>query len=298
MASSQKSMVLSLLLGLAAGLAVAQSSTDTSDNVPATLVYDGYLENASVPETQTVDLGFALFDAPTDGVQLWPAGAPEVKSVTPSGGRFSVVLGEGEALPDAVFDSPAVYVEVSVGTSTLSPRQQVISHAFARKAGVATSAVQAQSAIPGSALDDQIAAGVRYATKTLDGGANQYRDETTGFVDDEDPNFRWNNLVVGKTYVVSGAFDIRDSTFAPNPYSMIIEIENGGTNVGFLYLEGELANEAASGGPVFYRTAPFVAVDTFVRFNVVENTLARIVRSGTFTTIEELGHHSSTTSFD
>jgi hypothetical protein len=139
------------------GVAYAQSITNPTDNVPRAIAYEGFLEQSGEPVVVQTRLGFALLDE--NDAQLWPATGTEDLDVTPAGGRFAVVLGDAgqESLPDSVFDADEVYVSVTVdpdgAASALLPRQRIEAVPFARKAGVATSAVQASTAAAGSDLE-------------------------------------------------------------------------------------------------------------------------------------------------
>lgn len=81
-------------------------------------VYQGRLEQNGAPANGNFDLSFALFDAPTDGIQV---GATVIENGFPVvDGLFSVSL----SFPGA-FDGTQRYLQVSVGGVPLLPRQAV-----------------------------------------------------------------------------------------------------------------------------------------------------------------------------
>src|SRR5262245_12796978 len=113
---------------------------------PPTLVnYQGVLRNASnAPLTGTYDMVFRFFSASSGGdeilVDSHTAGGGSAVSV--SGGLFNVQLGGGTvtdgagpgsyaSLADLFRDYTDVWLEVHVGSETLSPRTRVVSAAYA-----------------------------------------------------------------------------------------------------------------------------------------------------------------------
>lgn len=101
--------------------------------------FQGKLENM---EDQQLNLTFRIFDAKTGGSKLWE----DTYSVQTDGnGIFNVLLGSGtEKLTSVDFRKP-VWLEVRVGTATLSPRQSLTS---APSALVARSVYGAYSSVP------------------------------------------------------------------------------------------------------------------------------------------------------
>ena len=103
------------------------------EGVPRLVPFRGHLEAAGAPVTVPVIAGYALFDSPTGGSQLWPpAGAREMHSVTPSGGDFTVMLGSSVPLPASIFAAGDAYVEASIGTTTPPFRSGSVSRAIWR----------------------------------------------------------------------------------------------------------------------------------------------------------------------
>ena len=75
---------------------------------------------------------FTLFDAQTGGTVKWT----ESLNITSRNGVFSVLLGSVTALNETVFAADR-WLEVKVDGATLTPRQKIVSNAFAFKANLA-----------------------------------------------------------------------------------------------------------------------------------------------------------------
>jgi hypothetical protein len=92
-----------------------------------TMTYRGYIETASGPLDENVDLEFEAFDAVSGGKAL--GGSPvRVPGVAVVSGQFSVQL----PFPAAVFASPSVWLEVRVGAAkTVVGRQRLSSVPYA-----------------------------------------------------------------------------------------------------------------------------------------------------------------------
>lgn len=91
----------------------------TAYAVPASLPFSGRLSTSAGPVTGPVALTFRLFATPTGGTQLW---SETHASVTPVDGLVFAVLGSQTTLDVSLFDGQARYLEVTVGSETLSPR--------------------------------------------------------------------------------------------------------------------------------------------------------------------------------
>ncbi|GEM_PF-6904533 len=138
------SFILPLLLTLALGFfGYRQLSRDRvilSQAYPSTPVtpnrqisFQGRLENAAgTPITTATNFVFKLFDASSGGTQLYTSGTC---SITPdSDGVFSTQIGDtcGSAIDASVFTENAdVWLEVTVASETLDPRQQIATVAYA-----------------------------------------------------------------------------------------------------------------------------------------------------------------------
>ncbi|HEY3444905.1 MAG TPA: tail fiber domain-containing protein [Myxococcales bacterium] len=96
------------------------SSAFAADPVRA-IPYTGHLEVDGQGPNASLPMKFALWDAPSAGNKLFE----ESQTVGVVAGTFAVVLGKGPALPDSVYTAAALFVEVTVDATTLTPRQQI-----------------------------------------------------------------------------------------------------------------------------------------------------------------------------
>lgn len=104
--------------GLVAWL-VLTTLTTASAAIPQKINYQGYLtDETGSPLTGTYAMEFRLFDSLTGGTILW---LENQSTVTVQDGIFSVILGSATVI-DVTFENPC-YLEIAVGTETLSPRQ-------------------------------------------------------------------------------------------------------------------------------------------------------------------------------
>jgi len=119
---------------------------------PSVVTYQGKLLVSNSPASTTVSMKFVLYDDLTTGSALYTAsgtvGAPAVLSITPTSGLFSIDLGGSgtNALDPSIFQSTStIYLEVTVGIQTLSPRKQITAAPYAFNAkyidGLATSSL-------------------------------------------------------------------------------------------------------------------------------------------------------------
>lgn len=128
---------------------------------PAKINYQGVLRGSSgEPLSGTYEVDFRFFDAETGGNEILIDHhlAATGRSVVVDNGLFSVELGGGLGTVDgsgpgtyntllAVFrDYPSVWLEVTIGTETLSPRTRVLASGYALTAANAQSADVAASA--------------------------------------------------------------------------------------------------------------------------------------------------------
>jgi len=115
--------LLALVLALGALPARAQ--------VPHVIGYQGRLLRADgTAASGTASVTFTVFDAETGGSALWF----ETQTLGLSDGYYSTFLGLVNAASDALFEGGARFLEVKVGSETLSPRQQVGAVAYAKTA--------------------------------------------------------------------------------------------------------------------------------------------------------------------
>jgi len=109
--------VFSLIL-LVAGSAYASGNQEI--NYQAQLTYSN-----GDPIDSTVAITFDIYTTSTGGTTLW---TETHSSVTVTDGIFDVILGQGTTLPDTLFgNNPDLWIESTVGTTTISPRTQLTS---------------------------------------------------------------------------------------------------------------------------------------------------------------------------
>ncbi len=97
-------------------------------SVPEMLNYQGRILNDDRPYSGETNVLVALYDSETAGTQLFA----ETQTVDVVDGFYSLQMGSVNTtgLTDA-FDSSAVYLETTIGTTVLSPRERVLSSAYA-----------------------------------------------------------------------------------------------------------------------------------------------------------------------
>ena len=91
------------------------------------------LDGDGKPLDGTHAMSFALFDAETDGTQLWL----EERIGNFEAGYYSITLGEQVPLDDLLFAAESVWLELSIDGETLAPRQEVVSVPYALRATAA-----------------------------------------------------------------------------------------------------------------------------------------------------------------
>jgi len=99
-------------------------------SVPHQINYQGWLGRASdtTGVTGTFDMTFTLYDAETGGTALWTETHTNVKVTR---GVFNVILGSVNPLPADIFKGGPLWLEIKVGTETLSPRKKLVSVGYA-----------------------------------------------------------------------------------------------------------------------------------------------------------------------
>jgi len=111
---------------------------------PSTITYQGYLRdrNTGKPVTGQRKATFKIFDAAFGGTEKWKEEHP---SINISGGYFEAILGLTTPLT-GVFDGSDLYMEITIGGETLSPRKQITSVPYALVSAKADHAISADSA--------------------------------------------------------------------------------------------------------------------------------------------------------
>ncbi len=107
-------------------------------DAPAVVTYQGKLLVNGSTATTTQSIKFVLYDALTSGTALYTAsgtiGTPTAVSTTVSNGFFTINLGDTgtNSLDPAVFkNNSSVYLEVIIGSETLSPRKRLTAAPYA-----------------------------------------------------------------------------------------------------------------------------------------------------------------------
>jgi len=146
-------------------LAAALAAVPAAAQAPSLLGYQGrLLRSDGTAATGTATVAFGVFSAETGGTALWS----ETQTLGLSDGYYSTFLGLAGTPPDGLFDGGARWLEVRVGSETLSPRQRIGSVAFALTArslrGGAADAtsllVDGQTVVDG---DGRLAGNARYS---------------------------------------------------------------------------------------------------------------------------------------
>lgn len=144
MRSSCKSVLRLLLLPIAVFLAASfafSTPVQAAPTVPYKINFQGHLTNVSGSVLSgTYDMQFKLYTALTGGTLVWSETrtAANANAVTVTNGLFSVLIGEGTAfagssatLQAGITANTTLYLEVIVGSETLTPRSQFGSSAYA-----------------------------------------------------------------------------------------------------------------------------------------------------------------------
>ncbi len=115
-------------------------SANFAQTVPQLINYQGKLTDANGLELATAnyDLAFSVYASLNGADRLW--GPQTIKGTPLVKGNFNVILGPRDDRQNSLlsaFDGGDRWVEVTVGTNTISPRQQILSAPFAMKAQMA-----------------------------------------------------------------------------------------------------------------------------------------------------------------
>ncbi len=115
----------------------ATSAASAQEAVPMLINYQGELRDPAtggVIADGAYDMALRIYDAESGGSSLWEGTytAANGNAVQVANGIFSVTLGSGagNALDLSVFNGADRWLEIQVGTETLSPRQKITSTAF------------------------------------------------------------------------------------------------------------------------------------------------------------------------
>ena len=112
---------------------------------PMLLNYQGRLVDPDTGEPApdgNYGITFRIYDAATGGAPIWS----ETLTVQVEGGLFNVLLGSVAPLSAANFDGTARWLELEMEGETLTPRQRIVSTAYAIQAEWAKNAASATNA--------------------------------------------------------------------------------------------------------------------------------------------------------
>ena len=127
-----------LILGILFGLVLGLNTESASGQVPRLLHYQATLVEGDFPAEGDVRVEAAFFADSTGGSPL--SGWTETRTDVPlMNGHLSLLLGSQEPLPDVLFETSPLYLQLAVNDEPL-PRLRLASTAFALRAG-ATEAV-------------------------------------------------------------------------------------------------------------------------------------------------------------
>lgn len=133
MNKQNKTMMLAICVSLAIGAMMPvvayelgqNESERMTNNVPRVIPFTGQYSKAGQPHTGQVPMSFRLYDSTTSNVALWTGSD---RTVDVKDGVFSVVLGDGndaQTIPNEVFGNAAIYLEIVVQGTALTPRQRL-----------------------------------------------------------------------------------------------------------------------------------------------------------------------------
>ncbi len=116
-----------------------------ANSFPRELNYQGYLVSAadSSAVTSNLHMTFRLYNAETEGTELWSETHPVVEVTR---GLFSIRLGTVTPFPEDLFDGPSLWLQTEVGSEVLSPRKLLASVAYGMRSQTADAATYAGDA--------------------------------------------------------------------------------------------------------------------------------------------------------
>lgn len=117
-------------------------SISTAFAAPNLINYQGTLTDGTGQSINgATPIVFKLFNAEVGGAELWT----ESQTVQAQNGIYHTLLGSLVALPESLFKSDQVWIEITVSSEVLVPRQQLVSVPYARRAAMS-------DCIPGDTL--------------------------------------------------------------------------------------------------------------------------------------------------
>lgn len=187
-----KTMIASLALAVAVPAAA----------VPDVVTYAARVENDAGAFDGTVSATFSLFSAATSGNALWSETATSLVVID---GDLVHDLGSVEPLDDAVLDSDALFLEVTLNGDTLSPRAALRAVPFALRARDAQTL--AGLTADDVATDAEVAAAVAARVVAF----NQLSGVPAGFADGVDNDTVATAAAGGGLAVAANAFSVADN---------------------------------------------------------------------------------------
>jgi hypothetical protein len=148
--------------------------TPSFASVPQKISFQGRLaDDNGIPITGTRDFTFKIYNGLTGGSASW---TESQTAVSVQNGIWSVRLGEVTPISNTVFDGTTKYLEIQVGTDTLSPRMQMVSVPYAYRSvladiasGVALSTVTAANIVDGTITNADLASDTTSLSKVTGG---------------------------------------------------------------------------------------------------------------------------------
>ncbi len=126
-----------IMILIISGVILVGAQGNGEVSIPTKISYQGYLEDNNGPLTQSnVPIEFSLYATAVGGSPVWAG----MQSVDVNNGLFSVLLGSGSPMASDDFDGDR-YLGISVDSDPeMSPRQQLVSVAYAFQAEHANTA--------------------------------------------------------------------------------------------------------------------------------------------------------------
>jgi len=133
-------------------LVVLFCTAPTMYSIPGLISYQGRLTDTNgKPITLQVDVTFTFWDAEAGGNQL--GSFSDTDTITPSAeGLFTTMIGDdpGNLIPETIFSSSNVWLDINVGGVHLTPRTRILSVGYAVKSSKAATASMADIATTAS----------------------------------------------------------------------------------------------------------------------------------------------------
>lgn len=157
----QKRSLLKALTALAITATVGLAAGPVLASVPVSITQQGRLLDNGEPMTGTQELEFTIYDGASGGDVLW---SDQVSADLGDDGVYTVTLGDSsQPIDSALLQGGEVYLELSAGGETFSPRLEMTSVPFAALSEVANVAhsvadggVTADALAPGAVTSDAV----------------------------------------------------------------------------------------------------------------------------------------------